>query len=501
MTDRPHRANAQAGTWLAHPFDIRDDDDRFHEECGIFGVLGEEPAAVTTQLGLHALQHRGQEAAGLITVTETGEFRQLRRKGLIHQEWPEGPELLRQMKGGKALGHTRYATAGRRGDAGARDIQPFRVEIAAGEFAIAHNGNFTNAEEIRGQLVRSGAIFQSSSDTECVVHLMAQSLRSGIIERLQDSLRRIEGAYSIVVLTENEMIGVRDPRGVRPLVLGSLGNAHIFASETAALDRVGATFVRDVEPGEMVVVTKQSVRSERPFPKEKTRFCVFEYVYFSRPDTVINGLSVYDVRRKIGEELWREEVARGALNADIVCPVPDSGIPAAIGYAVASDIAFGFGVYRNPYVGRTFIEPTKESRDERLRRKLSVNRAIIKGKTVVLVDDSIVRGATTKALQNLLHDAGAKDVHFRIASPPTIAPCFYGVDTADKHELMAVRMSHAEMQKEIGAASLHFVSLEGLYRACGVDFHPEAEKRSFCDACFSGAYPIAPRDAMAKGQL
>ncbi|MEO0362453.1 MAG: amidophosphoribosyltransferase, partial [Pseudomonadota bacterium] len=337
----------------------------------------------------------------------------------------------------------------------------------------------------------------SSSDTECIVHLMARSIQRDIPERMKDALRRVEGAFSVIAMTRTKMIGVRDPMGVRPLVLGKLDDAWVLASETCALDIVGAELVREVEPGEMVVITKEGVKSERPFTPARPKFCVFEYVYFSRPDSMIGGLSVYEARRRIGMELAKE----APVDADYVCPVPDSGTPAAIGYSQQSGIPFAMGIIRNQYMGRTFIEPTDQIRNMGVRLKLNVNRALIKGKRVVLVDDSVVRGTTSRKIKEMVLDAGAAEVHFRIASPPTMWSCFYGVDTPERSKLLAHNMSEKEMAAHLEVDSLRFVSLDGLYRACGHERGRAADDPQFCDACFSGDYPITPSDVIAKGEL
>jgi amidophosphoribosyltransferase len=365
-----------------------------------------------------------------------------------------------------------------------------------GGAAIAHNGNITNANALRRELIERGSIFQSSSDSECIIHLMARSLQQNVPERMKDALRRVEGAFSVVAMTRTKLIGVRDPLGVRPLVIGRIGDdGYALSSETCALDIIGAEFVREVEPGEMVVIEHGHLKSHRPFEAAKSRFCVFEQVYFSRPDSILGGRSVYETRRQIGVELARE----AAVDADLVCPVPDSGTPAAIGFSHESGIPYGMGIIRNQYMGRTFIEPTEQIRNMGVRLKLNVNRALIKGKRVILVDDSVVRGTTSRKIKDMLLDAGAAEVHFRIASPPTAWPCFYGVDTPDREKLLAARMSEEEMCDYLGVDSLKFISLDGLYRAAG-----EAEGRNnscpqFCDACFSGEYPVRPRDMIEKG--
>lgn len=486
--------------WPSHPFDPADGDS-LHEECGVYGVFGIEDAANYVALGLHALQHRGQEAAGIVaynTDERAGPlgFSNERRLGLVRDNFTKR-SVMEHLPGRLALGHTRYSTAGQKGQTALRDVQPLFADFAVGGVAIAHNGNITNADKLRAQLIERGSIFQSGSDTECIIHLMARSIQTTIPERMKDALRIVEGAFSIIALTRTKMIGVRDPLGVRPLVLGRKGEGWILASETCALDIVGAAFEREIEPGEMVIVTKDGIASHRPFEERRSRFCIFEHVYFSRPDSVIAGNSVYEVRRRIGEELARE----APVEADLVCPIPDSGTPAAIGYAQASGIPFAMGIVRNQYVGRTFIEPTDQIRDMGVRLKLNVNRALVAGKRVVLVDDSVVRGTTSAKIKEMVQEAGAAEVHFRIASPPTRWSCFYGVDTPEREKLLAARMSEEEMAGHIGVDTLRFVSLDGLYRAVGEAAGRDATCPQFCDACFSGQYPIDPSDAREAGKI
>ena len=481
-----------APAWQAHPFD----DDKLHEECGVYGVFGIDDASTYVALGLHALQHRGQEAAGVVSYTPETGFNTVRRIGQVRDNFTK-QSVIDMLPGRSAIGHTRYSTAGSKGQTAIRDVQPLYAEFAMGGCAIAHNGNITNAQTIREQLKERGSIFQSSSDTECIVHLMARSIHKNIPDRMKDALRMVEGAFSVIAMTRTKMIGVRDPLGVRPLVLGKYKDAWILSSETCALDIIGADFVREIEPGEMVTITANGVESTRPFEPAEHRFCVFEYVYFSRPDSVIGGLSVYEARRRIGEELASE----APVEADVVCPVPDSGTPAAIGYSQASGIPYAMGIIRNAYVGRTFIEPTQQIRDMGVRLKLNVNRAIVEGKRVVLVDDSVVRGTTSEKIKEMVLAAGATEVHFRIASPPTAWSCFYGVDTPDREKLLAARMDEEAMRKHLGVDSLRFVSLDGLYRACGHPAGRNGARPQFCDACCSGEYPIEPSDARASGAM
>jgi len=459
-------------------------DDKFHEECGVFGVFGHEDAGALTALGLHALQHRGQEAAGIVTF-DGAQFISERHVGLVGDIF--GKEGHTQnLRGANAIGHVRYSTTG---GSIVRNVQPMFADLSGGGLAIAHNGNLTNARILRRDLVREGAIFQSTSDTEAIIHLAARSHYEFVVEKLIDALKRVEGAYSLVALTSKKLIGVRDAYGVRPLVLGKLDDAWILSSETCALDIIGADFVRDVEPGEMIVITVDGIESLHPFPPKPRRFCVFEYVYFARPDSVVEGKNVYEVRKRIGMELAREAPA----DADMVIPVPDSGVPAALGYAAASGLPFELGIIRNHYVGRTFIEPSDRIRHLGVKLKHNANREKLKGKRIVLVDDSIVRGTTSQKIVEMVRDAGATEVHFRIASPPTTHSCFYGVDTPNKQDLLAHKLDLEGMRNFIKADSLAFVSIGGLYRATG-EARRNAGIPQFCDACFSGDYPIEPTD-------
>jgi amidophosphoribosyltransferase len=477
--------------FLAHPFDS----DRLHEECGVFGAIGVADAANFVALGLHALQHRGQEAGGIVAHDAEQGFNSAHRFGYVRDNFTK-QSLMETLPGALAIGHVRYSTAGTKAATAIRDVQPFFGEFAMGGCAIAHNGNITNAMALRRELIERGSIFQSSSDSECIIHLMARSIQRNIPERMKDALRRVEGAFSVIAMTRTKLIGVRDPLGVRPLVLGRIGDdGFVLASETCALDIIGAEFVREIEPGEMVVISKGEVESSRPFGPSKGRFCIFEHVYFSRPDSIIGGRSVYETRRQIGVELARE----APVEADLVCPVPDSGTPAAIGFAHESGIPYGMGIIRNQYMGRTFIEPTEQIRNMGVRLKLNVNRALVAGKRVVLVDDSVVRGTTSRKIKDMILDAGAAEVHFRIASPPTAWPCFYGVDTPDRDKLLAAQMSEEEMREWIGVDSLAFVSLDGLYRAVGEAKGRDKSCPQYCDACFSGEYPVAPFDQLERG--
>ena len=462
-----------------HPFD----DDHLHEECAVFGIFTHQEASAHTALGLHALQHRGQEAAGIVSLDDK-QFHAHRDIGLVGDIFSK-QAVMQRLPGTAAIGHTRYSTTG---EPMLRNVQPLFADLDFGGLAIAHNGNLTNALTTRRELVSNGCIFQSTTDTEIITHLMATS-RGTIVERLISALRALEGAYSLVVLTKDGLMGVRDPRGVRPLVLGKLDDTYMLASESCAFDIIGATTIRDVEPGELIVISENGLESHYPFPKQDQRFCVFEYIYFAKPDSVVDGKSVYQARKRIGCELANE----APVEADVVVPVPDSGVPAAIGYAVEAGIPYEIGIIRNHYVGRTFIEPSAEIRNFGVRLKHNANRAILKGKRIILVDDSIVRGTTSKKIVEMVRAAGAEEVHMRISSPPTINPCFYGVDTPDQDQLLAAKLTVDEICKEIAADSLAFISIDGLYRAMN-----EAQRNNnnpqFCDACFSGDYPIRLTD-------
>ena len=461
-----------------HPFD----DDHLQEECAVFGIFGTNEASINTALGLHALQHRGQEAAGIVSFDGKTFFAH-RGLGHVGENFGAGSSHIANLVGHVAIGHNRYSTSGNSN--ALLEIQPFSSELAFGGFALAHNGNLTNAARLRSSLVETGSLFQSSSDTEIIVHLVARSHQDTVTDRLIDALKQIEGAYSLVCVAKDMLIGVRDPLGVRPLVLGKQGDAYVLASESCALDIVGAEIVRDLDPGEMVVITKAGIKSIKPFPTKQSRFCVFEYIYFARPDSVLEGRGVYHARKAIGAELANESRA----DADLVVPVPDSGVPAALGYAEAAKIPFELGIIRNHYIGRTFIQPTQQGRNDSVKMKHNANPATVRGKRVVLVDDSIVRGTTSRKIVAMMRAAGAAEVHMRIASPPTTNPCFYGVDTPDKDQLIAAKLDIDAIAKEIGADSLAFISIDGLYRAMGeAGRNPDGPQ--FCDACFTGDYPI-----------
>ncbi|RVT98772.1 amidophosphoribosyltransferase [Rhodovarius crocodyli] len=466
------------------------EDDKFHEECGVIGIWNHQDAAALTALGLHALQHRGQEASGIVSLSAGASFHIHRGLGLVGDIFGDA-KVMAGLPGRAAVGHNRYATTG---ETALRNVQPLYADFEFGGFAVGHNGNLTNAMMLRRALVKRGCLFQSSTDSEVFIHLIAISLYANVQDRLIDALKQVEGAYSVVALHNGALMGARDPLGVRPLVLGKLENAAggdgwILASETCALDIVGAEFVRDIEPGELVVINDDGVTSVRPFERQRERFCIFEYIYFARPDSIMEGIGVYETRKRIGAELARES----NVDADVVVPVPDSGVPAAMGYAAEAKIPFELGIIRNHYVGRTFIEPTDQIRHLGVKLKHSANRAMIEGKRVILVDDSIVRGTTSKKIVEMVRQAGAAEVHMRISSPPTTHSCFYGIDTPSRRQLLAAQHDVQEMAKLIGVDSLAFISLDGLYRALGHARRDNANPQ-FCDACFTGDYSIPLTD-------
>lgn len=454
--------------------------DKLGEECGIFGIIGVDAgmASAMTALGLHALQHRGQTSSGIVS-TDKLQFKAHHALGLVGDAFG-ADGTVKSLGGSSAIGHARYATTG---EVSLRNAQPLLADFAFGGFAVAPNGNLTNAQALRKELIKRGSIFHSTTDTEIIIHLMALATGEDVVDRLVEACKKIEGAYSLICLTKETMIGVRDPYGVRPLVLGKLENSFILASETCALDIVGAEYVRDIEPGEIIILDGTTARSIRPFAVRPSRFCIFEYIYFARPDSMLEGKKVYHVRRQIGVELAKEAPAK----ADLVVPVPDSGIPSAIGYAAQSNLPFEYGIIRNHYVGRTFIQPTDTMRQSGVRMKHNPNARVINGKSIVLVDDSIVRGTTSAKIVQMLRSAGAKEIHMRIASPPTAYPCFYGVDTPERKELLAYKFGVQEMARFIGVDTLAFISLDGIYRAAGQTARDETTPQ-YCDACFSGQY-------------
>jgi amidophosphoribosyltransferase len=464
--------------------------DFLREKCGVFGIYGHPDAAAITALGLHALQHRGEEAAGIVSF-DGGRYHSERRMGLVGDTFSR-KEVIERLPGNVAVGHVRYSTTG---ETILRNVQPLFAEIDVGGFAIAHNGNLTNGLTLRRDLVRKGAICQSTSDTEVVLHLVARSLRSRFIDRFIDALSQIEGAYSFVGMTNKKLIGARDPLGIRPLVLGDLNGSPILASETCALDIIGAKFVRDVENGEIILISEDGIESIKPFAAVPPRPCIFEYIYFSRPDSVVYGRNVYDVRKKFGAQLALES----GVEADVVIPVPDSGVPAAIGFSQASGIPYELGIIRNHYVGRTFIQPTQSIRELGVRMKHSANRTIIEGKRIILLDDSIVRGTTSVKIVRMMRDAGAKEVHFRIASPPITHPDYYGIDTPKRENLLAANKSLEEMRAYVGADSLAFLTVDGIYRACGYDGRNDKTPQ-FTDHCFTGDYPTPLTDLIGESE-
>ena len=486
-TDDAFHDNAVGGAYS------RDDDDAFHEECGVFGVWNVPDAAAVTALGLHALQHRGQESAGIVTF-DGDKFHSHRGLGSVGDNFGD-KAVIDRLPGRISIGHNRYATTG---DTVLRNVQPLYADFEFGGFAVAHNGNLTNAHLLRRALVRRGCLFQSTTDSEVFIQLIAISLYSTVVDRLIDALKQVIGAWSLVALSNEAMMGVRDSLGVRPLILGRIGSegtgGWVLASETCALDIVGADFVRDVEPGEIVIIDDQGVRSIRPFSKQRERFCVFEYIYFARPSSLMEGTSVYEARKRIGRELAIES----AVDADVIVPVPDSGMPAAMGYSTESGIPFELGIIRNQYIGRTFIEPTEHIRHLGVKLKHSANRPVLKDKRVILVDDSIVRGTTSKKIVEMVRAAGASEVHMRIASPPTMHSCFYGIDTPERSQLLAASHDVEQMAHLIGADSLAFVSIDGLYRALGKAGRDPAAPH-YCDACFTGDYPIPLPDQADNG--
>ncbi|MEL7445035.1 MAG: amidophosphoribosyltransferase [Pseudomonadota bacterium] len=475
---------------ITHPF-CDSDGDKLREECGVFGVINASDAAAATALGLHALQHRGQEAVG-ITSFDGEEF--FSRRGLGHvAENFSTQEAIAELPGGMAAGHVRYSTTG---GSGLRNVQPLYAELSTGGFAIAHNGNLSNAGALRADLVGKGSIFQSTSDTEVIIHLVATSRYPTIADRLVDALRLVEGAYALIVMTPEGMIACRDPLGIRPLVMGRMGEAITFASESVAFDVVGAELIREVEPGEMIQVNFDGTfETSHPFGSPAARPCIFEHVYFSRPDSFFAGHSVYEARKAIGAELAIE----APCDVDLVVPVPDSGVPAAIGFAQESGVPFELGIIRSHYVGRTFIQPSDTARQSGVKRKHNANRNLVAGKRIVLIDDSIVRGTTSLKIVEMMREAGASEVHFRVASPPTAHSCYYGVDTPERSKLLAARMELEPMREFIEADSLAFISIDGLYRAVGAKGRNNASPQ-FCDACFTGDYPTSLTDLAVTEQ-
>ena len=458
------------------------------EECGVFGIFDIDEASVLTTLGLHALQHRGQEGAGIVSY-DGDTFHAVKKEGLVSDNF-NNASTLDKLPGRRAIGHVRYSTTG---DSKLANVQPLFANLSAGGFACAHNGNLTNTLELRRALVNTGSIFQTTSDTEIILQLVARSKKSKTIDKIKDALSQIEGAYSLIIMTNKKLIGIKDPFGIRPLVLGKKNNAYVLASETCALDMIGANYVRDVENGEMVIITDSGIESIKLAPNHYERPCIFERIYFARPDSIIDGQSVYTYRKNLGDQLAREH----HVVADVVVPVPDSGAPAAIGYSQASGIPFELGIIRNHYVGRTFIEPSQSIRQFGVKLKHSVNQSSIKNKRVILIDDSIVRGTTANKVVKMMFEAGAKEVHFGISSPPIKHPDFYGIDTPQYSELIAANHNIEEITNIIGATSVFFLSLEGTYKAMGIEKR-DAKNPQFTDHCFTGDYPINVSGILAQ---
>ncbi|MEK8088304.1 amidophosphoribosyltransferase [Thermithiobacillus plumbiphilus] len=478
--------NASSPCHAASPRTLLLDDDHFHDECGVVGIFAHPEAANLAYLGLYALQHRGQEAAGIVS-SDGEKFHNHRGMGRVADVF-KADDIVRLL-GNRAIGHVRYSTTG---GSVLRNTQPLHIKYRHGSLALAHNGNLVNAKELREELEHAGSIFHTDMDTEVILHLVARTEGKDAGERLATALTRTKGAYSLVALTETRLIGVRDPLGFRPLVLGRLDSGgYVLASETCALDLIGAEFVRDIAAGEMVIISEGGIESRFPFAPTQRRMCVFEYIYFARPDSTLDGINVYQARKRIGRELAR----LFPRDADVVVPVPDSGVAAAMGYAEATGIPFELGLIRNHYVGRTFIQPAQSVRDFGVKVKLNPMPSVLKGKRVVLVDDSIVRGTTSAKIVNLVRDAGAREVHFLVSSPPTTGPCHYGINTPDRSQLIAAQHTEEEVRKLINADSLGYISIEALYQAMG------GREAGYCDACFSGDYPIFQDHGMSARQL
>jgi len=464
---------------------------KLKEECGVFGISDSKDAAALTALGLHALQHRGQEGCGIVSFDGSHYFSE-KRFGLVGDNFNK-EKILNKLRGNYAIGHNRYSTTG---ENTLRNIQPFFADTNAGGIGVAHNGNLTNSISLRKKLVDEGAIFYTTSDTETIVQLIARSKRKKTIDKIVDAIFQIQGGYSLVMLTQTSLVGVRDPYGIRPLVIGKLNNSYVLSSETCALDIIGAKFVREVDNGEIVLIKDNKIQSIKPFPPRKIRPCVFEYIYFSRPDSILNGKSAYEYRKNLGKELAKES----NLKADIVVPVPDSGNAAALGFAQYLGINFELGLTRNHYVGRTFIEPIQKIRSLGVKLKLNANQSTIKNKKIILVDDSLVRGTTSHKIIKMLYDAGAKEVHMKIACPEIKFPDFYGVDTPTKKELLAANKTNDEICKYIGAKTLTFLSIDGLYRAIGFDKRNDTYPQ-LTDHYFTGDYPVKPVDELGDNKI
>ncbi|MDA9665434.1 amidophosphoribosyltransferase [Candidatus Pelagibacter sp.] len=470
---------------------LKNFDPKLKEECGVFGISNSKDASALTALGLHALQHRGQEGCGIVSF-DGEKYYSEKRFGLVGDNFNK-EKVLKNLKGNHAIGHNRYSTTG---ENTLRNIQPFFADTNAGGVGVAHNGNLTNSIALRKKLVEDGAIFYSTSDTETIVQLIAKSKRPKTIDKVVDAVFQIQGGYALVMLTQNSLIGVRDPYGIRPLVIGKLGNSYVLASETCALDIIGAKFVRDVENGEIVLIENDKLESIKPFPPKKVRPCVFEYIYFARPDSILDNKTAYEHRKNIGAELAKEN----DVEADIVVPVPDSGNAAALGFAQYLKINYEHGLIRNHYVGRTFIEPSQKIRSLGVKLKLNANQTTIKDKKIILIDDSLVRGTTSHKIVKMLYDAGAKEVHVKIACPEIRYPDFYGVDTPTKKELLAANKTNEEICEYIGAKSLKFLSLDGLYKAIGFDSRNDTYPQ-LTDHYFTGDYPVKPIDELGDNKV
>jgi len=464
---------------------------KLKEECGVFGISNNSDASTLTALGLHALQHRGQEGCGIVSF-DWNKYHSEKRFGLVGDNFNK-EKVLKNLPGNYAIGHNRYSTTG---GAALRNVQPFFADTNAGGIGVSHNGNLTNAITLRNKLVKDGAIFYTTSDTETIVQLIAKSKREKTIDKIIDAIFHIQGGYALVMLTQNTLIGVRDPYGIRPLVIGKLKNSYVFASETCALDIIGAKFVREVENGEVVYIENNELKSLKPFPPKKIRPCIFEYIYFSRPDSLLNGQTAYEYRKKFGEELAIED----DLEADLVVPVPDSGNAAALGYSQKKKINFDLGLIRNHYVGRTFIEPSQKIRSLGVKLKLNSNKSVIKNKKIILIDDSLVRGTTSHKITKMLYDSGAKEVHLRIASPEIKFPDFYGIDMPTKKELLAANKNIKEICQFINATSLKFLSLNGLYKAMGYEKRNNTYPQ-LTDHYFTGDYPVKIIDELGDEKI
>jgi len=462
--------------------------DRLNEECGVFGIYNNKDAAALTALGLHALQHRGQEGCGIVT-SDGEKFYSERRLGLVGDNFTKG-KVLEKLPGNSSIGHNRYSTSGNNL---IKNVQPFFADLHDGGIAISHNGNLSNALHLRKALVKNGSIFQTTSDTETIVQLIAKSKRSKIEDKIIDTLFKIQGGYALAILTNEKLIGIRDPFGIRPLVIGKLNKSYLLASETCAFDIIGAKFIREVENGEIVIISKNGIESIKPFPKIKERPCIFEFIYFSRPDSMIKKTSFYEYRKKLGIQLAKES----HIESDLIVPVPDSGVPAAIGYSEEVKKNIELGIIRNHYVGRTFIEPSEQIRSLGVKLKHNINKSLVKNKSITLIDDSLVRGTTSVKIIKMLYDAGAKQVHLRIASPPIKFPDYYGVDTPDQNELLASKLDVEGMRKFINATTLKFLSIKGLYVSMGFEKRNSTYPQ-FTDHCFTGEYPVEPIDANQK---